>query len=196
MNRRSLRILYAALLTLALCFGFSQNVLHQPIHAQEHKPVVALDPSVKFEYGKPIMVAHVVDGDTLQLINGEYVRYVGIDTPEEYDPRKPVQCYALEAAEANRQLVEGKQVVIQKDISTKDKYNRWLGFIYLPNNTFVNEVLVREGFAFAYYYRPDISKAKEFKTAEQQAQQDGLGIWSTCTVYKTSSGREQTNDLK
>ncbi len=108
---------------------------------------LALNPSITFEYGTPIKVVKVVDGDTLQLINGESVRYIGIDTPEKNDPRKPEQCYAREASARNAQLVEGKDVVIYKDISEKDKYGRWLGFIYLSDGTFVNETLVREGYA-------------------------------------------------
>jgi micrococcal nuclease len=80
-------------------------------------------------------------------------------------------------------------------VSDKDKYGRWVGFIYLPDGTFVNDVLVKEGYAFAFKYKPDISKADEFKADETVAKEAGLGLWSHCTVYKTSSGREQTNDL-
>ncbi|MBX4200641.1 thermonuclease family protein [Candidatus Parcubacteria bacterium] len=150
---------------------------------------------VKAEYGKPIRVAKAVDGDTIQLINGEYVRYIGIDTPEEFDPRKPVQCFAKEAADRNRQLVEGKEITFYNDVSVKDKYGRWLGFIYLADGTLVNKELILEGYAFSYEYEPDTSKSLEFNQAEKQAKGQKLGLWSACDVTTLKSGREQTNDL-
>ena len=67
-------------------------------------------------------VAHVVDGDTIKLESGEVVRYIGIDTPETVDPRKPVQCFGKEASEKNKELVEGKEVRLVKDTSETDKY--------------------------------------------------------------------------
>ncbi len=151
------------------------------------------DRSVKTEYGVPIKVAKAIDGDTIELINGDRVRYNGIDTPEEFDKRKPVQCYAKEAAERNKELVEGKSVTIYKDVSDRDKYNRWVGFIYSADGTLVNKTLVAEGYAFAYPYKPDISKAPEFKKAETLAHAQGLGLWSHCSVRILTTGRKQTN---
>ncbi len=153
------------------------------------------DQFANIEYGKPIRVIKAVDGDTIQLINGDYVRYIGIDTPEEFDPRKPVQCWAREAAERNRQLVEGKEITFYNDVSVKDKYGRWLGFIYLADGTLVNKELILEGYAFSYKYEPDISKTAEFNQAEKEAREKKLGLWSACEVTKLKSGREQTNDL-
>ncbi|MBI5754441.1 thermonuclease family protein [Candidatus Peregrinibacteria bacterium] len=153
------------------------------------------DYSIKTEEGKPITVARVIDGDTIELINEERLRYIGIDTPEEVNPRKPVQCYAKEAATKNQQLVEGKKIIFYKDISVRDKYGRWLGFVYLEDGTFVNLELTKQGFAFAYPYVPDTSKKREFKEAEKQAAEKNLGLWSHCQVHKTSYGRKQTNTI-
>jgi len=49
-------------------------------------------------------VSRVIDGDTIELSNGEQVRYIGIDTPEFHNgiPNP----YAQESYEANRKLVE------------------------------------------------------------------------------------------
>ena len=156
---------------------------------------VDYDQSVKAEHGKPIRVVKAVDGDTVQLINGEYLRYIGIDTPEEFDPRKPVQCFAKEAAEQNRQLVEGKDIMFYNDVSVKDRYGRWLGFVYLADGTLVNKKLVSEGYAFSYEYKPDISKSEEFDLAQENAKNNNLGLWAHCSIYILNGGREQTNDL-
>lgn len=130
--------------------------------------------------GRYSKVARVIDGDTVELANGDRLRYIGIDTPEEVNPRKPIQCFSKEAAARNRALVEGKTVVFYKDVSDRDKYGRLLGFVYLEDGTFVNLALVQEGFAFSYPYRPDISRAAEFQRAEAEARKAGRGLWSAC----------------
>ncbi len=176
------------------------TVLLFGIYTQDqHKPKVSgitYDKSIVTEEGKPIKVVEAVDGDTIVLANGEHLRYIGIDTPEEVDPRKAVQCFAKEAAERNKQLVEGKEIIFHKDVSIKDKYDRWLGFVYLSDGTFVNKTLVAEGYAFAYKYPPDISKTEELSQAEDYARTHKLGLWGgLCTITKLSTGREQTNSI-
>ena len=57
-----------------------------------------------------VLVVRVIDGDTVELENGDRVRYLGIDTPETVHPDKPVECYGPEATERNKELVEGKTV--------------------------------------------------------------------------------------
>jgi micrococcal nuclease len=158
---------------------------------------VMYDKSIETIEGQPIRVLQAIDGDTAVLINGDRIRYIGIDTPEEFDARKPVQCFAKEAAVRNKELVDGKTIIFYKDVNQYDNYGRWLGFIYLEDGTFVNEKLVREGYAFAYPYPPDISKSEIFKTAEAYARENKLGLWGgQCEITKLKSGREQTNPVE
>jgi micrococcal nuclease len=42
------------------------------------------------------LVVRVIDWDTVELENGERVRYLGIDTPETVHPDKPVDCFGPE----------------------------------------------------------------------------------------------------
>jgi len=147
------------------------------------------------EYGKLIKVTRVVDGDTIQLENGERLRYIGIDTPEKNDPRKPVQCFAEQASQKNKELVEGKMIKFYKDVNVRDKYQRLLGFVYLEDGTFVNLELVQQGYAFSYTYPPDISKQNEFTEAQKQARESKLGLWNDCTISTSTSGHEQTNAI-
>jgi micrococcal nuclease len=150
----------------------------------------------KIEYGKPTKVAYVIDGDTIILANEKHLRYIGVDTPEEVDPRKPVQCFAREAAARNKELVYGKSILFYKDVSIRDQYGRLLGFVYDGSGTLINEELVREGYAFAYSFPPDISKSDEFKAAEADARDHHRGLWGVCAVHRTSSGRAQTNTVE
>ncbi len=174
-------------------------VLVTGIYFQTHPAKKAKDAriaGIKIEYGKPIKVNYAIDGDTIVLENGDSLRYIGIDTPEEFDQRKPVQCFAKEAAEKDKQLVDGKIIKFYKDVNTQDKYGRWLGYVYLEDGTFVNLELVKQGYAFSYRYAPDTSKQDEFKAAEDYARTNKLGLWSgQCTITKLKTGREQTNAI-
>lgn len=126
-------------------------------------------------------VTRVIDGDTIEIEGGEHVRYIGIDTPETVDPRKPVQCFGVEASKKNKELVEGKTVRLEKDITDRDKYNRLLRYVWV-DSLFVNLELVKQGFATSYSYPPDIKFQKEFSAAEKEAREAERGLWEACPV--------------
>jgi endonuclease YncB( thermonuclease family) len=128
------------------------------------------------------IVNRVIDGDTIQLSNGKKVRYIGIDTPETVDPRKPVQCFGKEAKEINKTLVLHKEVILKKDISETDRYGRLLRYVYLLDGTFVNLWLVKNGYAFAYTYPPDVAHSQEFLLAEREAKENKRGLWGNCKI--------------
>lgn len=137
--------------------------------------------------GERAFVTKVVDGDTIEVnINGKIfkVRYIGIDTPETKDPRRPVECFGKEASNENKKLVEGKEVILQKDVSNTDKYNRLLRYVYLllENGSllFVNDYLIREGFATALTYPPDVKFTEQFLQAQQEAKMNKKGLWARC----------------
>ncbi len=132
-------------------------------------------------------VKRAIDGDTIELADGRRVRYIGIDTPETVDPRKPVQCFGREAANKNRELVEGKEIELEKDVSETDRYGRLLRYVYLPSGEMVNEILVREGFAHSSSYPPDIKYQQLFIEAERQAREENVGLWSRCVSSPTSN---------
>lgn len=128
-----------------------------------------------------LLVTRVIDGDTIELENGQRVRYIGIDTPETVDPRKPVQCFGIEASNKNKQLVERKRVRLEKDITDTDKYGRLLRYVY-TDNAFINLILVQEGFAHSYTYPPDVKYQNEFVGAERMAREQKKGLWESCPV--------------
>lgn len=129
-----------------------------------------------------VNVVRVIDGDTIEVeINGktESVRYIGIDTPETVDPRKPVQCFGVEASNKNKELVGGKMVRLEKDITDRDKYGRLLRYVWL-GDTLINQALTEQGFAKSYSYPPDIKYQDKFIEAEREAREDKLGLWTAC----------------
>jgi len=133
-------------------------------------------------------VLKVVDGDTISVdVRGkkEVVRLLGIDTPESVDPRKPVQCFAKEATSKMKSFVDGKSVILVDDSTqgNRDKYNRLLRYVYLPDtvNTFVNGEMVKQGFAFSYRQYPT-KMLNKFNNFEKYARDNNLGLWGACPV--------------
>jgi len=124
-------------------------------------------------------VARVIDGDTIELETGEKVRYIGIDAPETHHPQQGLECFGKESTEHNRELVEGKEVRLEKDISKTDRYGRLLRYVYV-HDEMVNELLVRDGFAHASSYPPDIKYQERFRAAEKEAQEQQRGLWKQC----------------
>jgi micrococcal nuclease len=137
----------------------------------------------------PATVKRVVDGDTIRVeIGGEEfrVRYIGIDTPETVDPRRPLQCFGKEASERNRQLVEGRTVGLEKDVSETDEFGRLLRYVWV-GDAMVNASLVEEGYALASTYPPDVRYAELFASLEVQARENRRGLWGDVCAAETSS---------
>lgn len=128
-------------------------------------------------------VTRVIDGDTIELENGKRLRYIGIDTPE-ISGTNP-DCYAREAYERNKELVEGKEVKLEKDVSETDKYGRLLRYVYV-GDTMINEKLVKEGFASVYTYPPDVKYQDRFIQVQEEARNNNVGLWSSCKSTPTS----------
>ena len=143
-------------------------------------------------------VTRVIDGDTIELETGQKVRYIGINTPETVDPRKPAECFGREASEKNKELVEGKIVELEKDISETDKYQRLLRYVYV-DGVLVNDYLVRQGFANASSYPPDVKHQEQFLEAEQEARKDNRGLWAACdgsTLDQSSISQSKSDDCQ
>jgi len=119
-------------------------------------------------------VIEVIDGDTIVIEGGYRVRYIGIDTPEIHPE---VEAFGLEAWQANRELVDGKVVHLERDVSQVDKYGRLLRYVYV-DDILVNAELVRQGLAYVKAYPPDTKHQDYLEELEQEARQAGRGMWA------------------
>jgi len=129
------------------------------------------------------LVVNVVDGDTIDVLIGgtQYrVRYIGIDTPETVHPTRGEEPYGREAAAFNRELVLGKTVYLEKDVSETDQYGRLLRYVWLGDDM-VNAILVVEGYAQVSTYPPDIKYAGELVALQELARAEGRGLWGAAT---------------
>jgi len=128
-----------------------------------------------------VFVRRVIDGDTIQLLDGRLVRYIGIDTPEMRrrmghrwieDP----QPMAREATEANRRLVQGHRLRLEYDAQTYDRYGRLLAYVYV-DGVMVNERLLADGYARVLRIPPDVRYEARFRQAAAEAKQAKRGLW-------------------
>ena len=119
-------------------------------------------------------VTQVIDGDTITIEGGYRVRYIGIDTPEVYPQ---VEAFGMEAWQANRKLVAGREVHLERDISETDRYGRLLRYVYV-DDIFVNAELVRQGLAQAKAYPPDTKYQGDLEELEAEAREAGRGMWA------------------
>ncbi len=127
-------------------------------------------------------VIRAVDGDTIEArIDGhdEYVRYIGVDTPETVKPDTPVQCFGPRASSFNHHLVEGRRVRLVFGVERRDVYGRLLAYVYLGHR-FVNAMLARRGLARTLTIPPNDRFAPLFRRLELHAARAGRGLWGVC----------------
>ncbi len=128
-----------------------------------------------------VQVVRVIDGDTIQVccVFGDRVkvRYIGVDTPETHHPMRGVEPYGMEAAEANRKLVDGMTVRLEFDVQQLDGYGRTLAYVYLEDGTFVNAWLVEHGYAMVMTFPPNVKHQDLFLKLQREAREAGRGLW-------------------
>ncbi|MCA9390109.1 thermonuclease family protein [candidate division WWE3 bacterium] len=135
-------------------------------------------------------VTRIIDGDTIE-VNGKYkVRYIGIDAPE---MSSPIECYAEAATQENSRLVLGKQIEMQKDVSETDRYGRLLRYVYVDGIS-INESLVKNGFALATPYPPDVSQQAMLSALEEEAQIHERGLWGSCDLEAKVEGVQDVGE--
>lgn len=147
-------------------------------------------------------VLTVYDGDTIGCdLDGdgkiqkpkEQIRLLGIDTPERHYSKKNKrrhqqrgsskelrdEPWAIEASRLTETL-DKKMVYLEYDKETHDKYGRTLAYVYPTKKATesMSEKLLKEGFATIMIFPPNTRDKEKLKSAEYEARQNGLGLWS------------------
>jgi len=146
-------------------------------------------------------VTRVADGDTIDVDcpfkKEESVRYAFLNTPE---VRKKVngkweednQCFGKEASNINKELVEGKKVILIDLLPDyKDPYGRRISTVIVNDgkdkNLMVNEFLVGEGYAKVYKQKEipilkfgEQSVEEALENIEEKARDNNKGLWGKC----------------
>lgn len=141
-------------------------------------------------------VTKIVDGDTVYCTNEDdiqKVRLIGIDAPESIintkaykDSKRTGQ--TIEAikkmGEKSKEFVIsrvpiGTRVKLEFDIQAKDRYKRTLAYIYLPDGTMLNNLIVEEGYAQVATYPPNARYQEIFLKSQREAREYRKGLWSS-----------------
>ncbi len=125
-------------------------------------------------------VRYIIDGDTFILENNLRVRMIGVDAPEISHRRykKKGELYGDEAKTHLKALIEKKEVTLKSGGNDEyDRFGRRLAYVYLPDGSFVNHLMVQDGYAEAYRKFPFEYK-NDFIKSEKEAQIAKKGMWS------------------
>lgn len=127
-------------------------------------------------------VTKVVDGDTFWVDNGTSkgikIRLTGIDAPESQKRWKREEGYYGKESKAYlTQLLKDKKVRLETDIDSLDRYGRTLSYVYLEDNTFVNALLVKKGYAQIMTISPNVKHADFFYELQVEARENKRGLW-------------------
>ena len=123
-------------------------------------------------------VRQVIDGDTITVSGVGVVRLLGVDAPEKTGSYRESEPFGDAAMTFMRRLLEGQVVRLEYDGPRKDKYNRTLAYVVLPDGRTANEAIIRAGFAETYR-RFDFVKKPQFQAAEREARTAKRGMWAT-----------------
>jgi len=190
-------IIILCLLVAAIFVGLDHSpIVHK--WQQQPKPEEQTKASDFEKYhAKTFTVINVVDGDTIDIdipdgqCEHTRIRLWGIDTPETKHPQRGVMYFGPEAAEFATKLALGKQVTVYlEEHRTRGYYGRLLAYVQLPDDRFLNEVLVSEGFAYADV-RFRHSFYHKYKQLEAAARSQKKGLWGNVTPEQMPEWRRK-----
>ncbi len=141
-------------------------------------------------------LVRVVDGDTIRVMVGgveERVRYIGMDTPELNESSKATpEPFAEAATAANARLLAGAdRLVLERDVSERDRYGRLLADVWVERAgtwTLVGLALVAEGFAQVSTFPPDVKYVDALLAAQREARAAVRGLWGGERRHDSGSG--------
>ena len=119
-------------------------------------------------------IVEVYDGDTMTLESGDRIRLRWVNTPE----LRPKEDYGIEAREAARALVLGKEATLIFGQVKRDSYGRLIAGVEV-GETDLSTHLLELGLAHLFIIPPDDTDHAKRRDAQTRARAAGRGIWST-----------------
>ena len=130
--------------------------------------------------GQAQVIKNIVDGDTFQLMNGDYIRLLGIDTPEKGQAGYHLAKWFL------FYLTEDKKIILEKGIKNEDTYGRLLRYVFLEKEKiFINELMLYFGLADFRYLSPEAKYFQQLQKAALEAEANKHGLWAF-SVFQTN----------
>ncbi|MFA5849432.1 MAG: thermonuclease family protein [Bacteroidales bacterium] len=129
-----------------------------------------------------LKVTRVIDGDTFVILNNdgsdEKIRLTGVNAPESRNTgKKKKEEFGIESKAFLSKFLTGKMVRLEFDVQKTDRYGRTLAYVYLEDGTFLNEYLVKEGYAQVATFPPNVKYKDTFIAAQRYARENKTGLW-------------------
>ena len=118
-------------------------------------------------------VIRILDGDTVELLGGDRLRLLALDTPEKNEPLHD------EAAALLSRLVLNKAARVEFAGRRRDRYGRLLGYLYL-DTLLINKVMIDSGMGCLYLFDDTDVRSQEvvnMLAAQQSALERKVGLW-------------------
>ena len=187
-RRRKTGIIILCLLVVAFFVWLDHSPIRSGRYSQPETEEQIRARDLEKYHTKTFTVVNVIDGDTIDIDipdgQGEQtrIRLWGVDTPEMKSEEFGVMYFGPEAAEFTKKLVLAKAVTVYLDVGndTRGKYGRLLTYVQLADGEFLNEVMLKEGFAYADL-RFRHSLYNKYKQLEASARSLKKGLWQNVT---------------
>lgn len=138
-------------------------------------------------YDGPYTVKRVVDGDTFVVViedTDAKIRLIGIDTPENVaavNYHKENTEEGKIASDYAKDLLTGRDIYLEFDVSKTDKYGRLFAYAYYEEDgqmTMVNKKLLSDGMAQLMTIQPNIKYVDLLIEAQEFAREANIGFWN------------------
>jgi endonuclease YncB( thermonuclease family) len=136
-----------------------------------------------------VQIEHVVDGDTLILVDGRHVRLIGINAPEIGKDGAADEPLAQAARTELEHLLRGRNIVLLPGRETLDHYGRLLAHVQLPDGRNAQELLLGAGMGAMVAIPPNLSRQSAYQSAERQARSARLGMWGDPYYHPVAAER-------
>ncbi|HKL48318.1 MAG TPA: thermonuclease family protein [Desulfuromonadales bacterium] len=133
-------------------------------------------------------VIRIYDGDTIEVESVGKVRLIGIDVPEfkasqrdRFYQRQNISPDTLRRTARRARMfnidhARGERVRLSLDHQFRDRYDRVLAYVHLPDGQLLNRLLLEAGLA-SVYRRFKFRLKDDFLNAEAEARRHGVGMW-------------------
>jgi micrococcal nuclease len=146
-------------------------------------------------------VSKVIDGDTFKIKNSEddeeiVIRILSISAPDKSE------CYFEESTKVLKDLIEGKDIRLEKDITGEGGFGRLLRHVILPSgaeredNILISKYMIERGLAKSYIITPDLLYKDTLDRAEAKAIKEDVGVWGNCEVLPKDFRYEAITDFQ
>ena len=125
-----------------------------------------------------VRLKQIYDGDTVELVDGRKVRFIGINTPETAKPDRPGEPLGKESTDTLKRLLEGHDsLLLKQGADRRDRYKRVLGHLFTLDGQNITEQLLVAGAGFQVVIPPNLWGVDCYLLAERSAAQAGRGVW-------------------